>query len=226
MSEEKNYNYVSIIGFRYLEPISLLVEELFSLENRSPNEVQASHPENGLSSSIIVLTVFLLESAIARVKFDSKSPTPKSALSFMQRKFPEFKKTDELEELFVIRDSIVHNHIWEASFEWNDEAGMKLLAAELWEGSGDNKLKKVIDESSRRTRLLGLNLFPTRISTTDAAIVLREALSILLFIEENGSPLINPSNQYVKFRGRLVSFEELVEKFVHIENDDRGLGIE
>ena len=133
---------------------------------------------------------------------------------FMQRKFPEFKKITELEELFVIRDSIVHNHIWEANFKWDDEAGMKLLAAELWEGSGDKKLKKVIDENSRKTKLLGLNLFPTRISTADVVIVLREALSILLFIEENGSRLINTSNQFMKFRGRLVSFQELVEYFI------------
>lgn len=216
---QNNFNYVSIIGFSYLDPIAILVEKLMSLKKRGPNEVKASQPENGLSSSIIVLSVLLLESAIARVKFESKSPELKGAFNFMKTRYPSFKKLGELEELFVIRDTIVHNHIWEARFSWDDEAGMRLLAAEIWEGSGDKKLNNVLNKDTRKTKTLGLNLFPTRISTNDAQVVLREVFSFLQFIEENGSQFINTSNQYVEFCGDYILFEEFVNNFVNNKSE-------
>jgi len=102
------------VGFRYLYPIASLLEQLLSLENRNPNEVQASTLENGYSCSIIVMCGLMIESAIARVKFDQDIEDPKSALQYVKVYFPEYERFDELEELFVIRDAIVHNHIWEA----------------------------------------------------------------------------------------------------------------
>jgi hypothetical protein len=38
---------------------------------------------------------------------------------------------DSLEELFVVRDAIAHNHVWEAQYSWDDQNEMKLVSAVL-----------------------------------------------------------------------------------------------
>jgi hypothetical protein len=186
-----------------------LLDKLLDLKG-TPNEVQASQRENGLASAIIVLSVLMVESAIARVKFDEDTTTPRSSLKFMQSRFPDFSGRTILEELFVIRDAIVHNHLWQAKITWDIDMDMKLLAAEKWEGSGDSKLSAVIDTNTRKSKILGLNLFPTRIAKEDAIQVLKQSTGILQYIEENGSKLVNVSNQNVEFRGQLVEYLDLV----------------
>ena len=80
MSLKESQGYVSIIGFNYLEPICSLLEKLESLDSRGPNEVQASQLENGYSAAIIVITVFLVESAIGRTQYDLGETPPKKPL--------------------------------------------------------------------------------------------------------------------------------------------------
>ena len=209
MTKRNDYGYVSAIGFSFLYPIMDLLDKLLDLKG-TPCEVQASQRENGLASAIIVLSVLMVESAIARVKFDEDITTPRSSLKFMQSRFPDFSGLPILQELFVIRDAIVHNHLWQAKIAWDKDMDLRLLSAVKWEGSGDSKLSDVIDGSTRKTKILGLNLFPTRIAKEDAILVLKQSAEILQFIEENGSKLVNVSNQDVMFRGHLVEYLDLV----------------
>lgn len=116
----------------------------------------------------------------------------------------------KLEELFVVRDVIAHNHVWEARFLRNDDAGMTLIVAELLKGYGDNKFNRVLDPTNRKTRLLGINLFPTRICHDDAVLVLKNAVEFLLFLEDEGGHFMNISLQYVMVNGELRPFTEIV----------------
>jgi hypothetical protein len=209
VTNQREFGYVSVIGFSYLYPLMDLLDKLLLLEG-SPNEVQASERENGYASAIIVMSVLMVESAIARVKLDMNVTKPKSALQFMKSKFQHYAGLPILEELFVIRDAIVHNHLWQAKITWDQNRDMKLLSAAKWEGSGDTKLSSVLDPNTRRTKILGLNLFPTRIAKDDAILVMRKSTEILHYIEVNGSNLVDVSNQYVEFRGQLVGFLDLV----------------
>jgi len=209
MNDEKQFGYVSVIGFSYLYPLIDLLESLLALKG-TPNEVQASSKENGYASAIIVLCVLVVESAIARAKYDMKVDIPKSALQFMELHFPNYSGLSVLKELFVARDAIVHNHLWQATITWTPDRHMKLGAAEKWEGSGDAKLESVMDPETRKTRLLGINLFPTRIARDDALTVIKKSAEILQFIEENASRYVNVSNQDVEFRDQLVGYLELV----------------
>ena len=209
MIDQTGTGYVSVIGFSYLYPLIDLLDKLLRLEG-SPNEVQASSQENGYASAIIVLSVLMVESAIARAKCDMKIEKPKSALQFMRSRFSQYPGLPILEELFVIRDAIVHNHLWQARITWTQNWDMKLQSAEKWEGSWDSKLSLVLDPETRKTKILGLNLFPTRIAKDDAILVIKRAAEILQFIEANGSPLVDVSDQDVEFRGHLVSFVDLV----------------
>ena len=212
MSLDKSHGYVSIVGFNYIQPICTLLEKLLSLDSKDPNEVQASQAENGYSSAIIMLTMLLVESAIARVKYDLDKTSSRSPLEFVRTELPSFTSIDKLEELFVVRDVIAHNHVWEAKFLRDDNAGLRLIAAELRRGYGDRKFGRVLNQETRKTRLLGVNLFPTRIWRDDAIIVLKAAIDFLLFLQEEVSGFVNISNQYEIFNGELQSFTDVVAK--------------
>jgi hypothetical protein len=204
--------YVSVIGTSYLFPIADLLGELNSLNTKGPNEVQASPRENGYSTAIIILTVLLLESAISRTQYVRGEKPPKKPLEFIKNNYPGSGYSESLEELFVLRDVIAHNHLWEAKFYWDENMGMKLLAAGIIEGYGDTKFKKVRNSTSRMTRLLNLNLFPTRICRSDCITVLKNATEFLLFLEDKDRNYIYLSPQYVMYLGKLRPFVDIVNE--------------
>src|SRR4030066_1748971 len=105
--------YISVIGTSYLHPITTLLDALDSHNPKGPNDVQSSTFENGYSASIIVLTVLLIESAISRTQYIMGNKTPKKPIDFVRETYPTSGFPDKLEELFVTRDAIVHNHLWE-----------------------------------------------------------------------------------------------------------------
>jgi hypothetical protein len=211
MAQEKQpQEYVSIIGFSYLDPIVRLIEELESLGSKGPNEVQASSIENGYSASVVILTVLLLESAIARTQYIQGNKPANKPLDFVCAIYPNSGFVDALEELFVVRDVIAHNHVWEAQYLWDDQVGLRLVSAALESGYGDKKFRRVIDQTNRKTRYLGINLFPTRICREDARVVLRTVVEFLLFLENEDRRYVYISNQYVKQGENLVRFVDLV----------------
>ncbi len=172
--------------------------------------MQAATVENGYSAAIIVLTVLLVESAIARTQFLLRGNGPKKPLDFVRSTYGGTCFVDKLEELFVVRDVIAHNHVWEAQFIWDDQVGMKLISAALKEGYGDKKYAKVLDATTRKTRRLGINLFPTRICREDARTVLKNAVEFLKFLEGLDRRYVYLSPQCVKFRGKRIPFVDVV----------------
>ena len=212
-STSKTQEYVSVIGFSYLYPISTLLEVLDSLPPRGQNEVQASSVENGYSVSVAVLTVLLIESAVGRTQCVMERTAERHPLDFVRKAFPACRVIDGLEELFVVRDVIVHNHMWVAEIAFDEEHGMKLVEAKLRENYGNPRFDRVADQQSRTTRQLGLNIFPTRIGRRDAAVVLGTAVEFLLFLERQDRRYFYISPQNVRFHEEYMPFTEMVRAF-------------
>lgn len=122
MLPTKPEGYVSIVASNFVFPIVSLFESLDSLGTHAPNEVQTSPLENGYSLAIITLTVLLIESAISRTQYMMKITPPQKAIGFIKQNFPDF--SPEVEELFVIRDTIAHNHVWEANVFWDERGSL------------------------------------------------------------------------------------------------------
>jgi hypothetical protein len=143
---------------------------------------------------------------------------------FVGSAYPDQDFAARLEELFVVRDMVAHNHLWQAQFAWDENPGLKLLSAEQLEGYGDDKSRRVLNPTNRRTRLLGINLFPTRICCSDTAIVLKNALDSFLLLEDKDRRYIYISSQHVRIGDALVLFTELVaelwEKYGPQENSE------
>ena len=204
-------DYVSVIGSSFLHPIATLLESLESLELKGPGEVQASSLENGYSAAIVALTVFLLESALNRTRYVQRKSYRARSLDFFRQAFPGSGLDNRLEELFVVRDVVAHNHLWDAKIKYN-EHGLELISASLLPEYGDKKFKKVVDWNTRKTRLLGLNVFPTRICRADAVIALKCTLDVLAFLEKADRRYFYITPQLVKFKEQMTTFRDLIQQ--------------
>lgn len=125
MRSDYSTGYLSIIGYNYLIPIGTLLKNLYSLKQSNPNEVQSSPKENGYSVSLVVLNVLTLESLIRRTQYLVGKKDIRHPVDFIREEFPDCNIIWSIEELFVIRDVIVHNHVWDAQIVWDDEMIMR-----------------------------------------------------------------------------------------------------
>ena len=103
--------------------------------------------------------------------------------------------------------------MWVAEIAFDEEHGMKLVEAKRRENYGNTRFDRVVDQQSRTTRQLGLNIFPTRICRRDAAVVLRTTVEFLLFLERQDRRYFYISPQHARFHGAYVLFTELVRAF-------------
>ena len=133
-----------------------------------------------------------------------------SVLAFFKNTFPESRLSDKLKELFVVWDVIAHNHIWKAKIKYDQNYSLKLVSASLLEDYGDPKFRSTIDTKEKKSKLLRINLFPTRICWSDVVIVLKTALEIMLFLEAKDRRYVYVSEEYVEFNNGTIQFLDLV----------------
>jgi hypothetical protein len=208
MPNSSDFNLVTIIGFNYIHPIAALVERLIELPSSEPNEFQAAPLENGFSASLVGLTAFMAESAIRRTQYIQGS-SEWLATSFLQKSLSSCPNVADVLELFVARDVIAHNHVWEAAVSWSASQEMRLVrASKLLRGN--RAYDQVIDLPSMQTRRLRLNLFPTRVNRRDAAIALRTAGLFFGWLENQDRRYWYMSPQVLQFKGEVMSFEDFL----------------
>jgi hypothetical protein len=213
MSYPAKEQLISIIGSSYFQPLTDLWLGLVACPLADPNEVQAARSENGYSASLCILAVTCLESYLMRVRFKNhthRAAREKHPLDFLKSLYPDFSAQAALTEVFVLRDALVHNHLWSVDYTWDDESPMKLLKASLDSISGDSKFIACVDMLAKTTRLLQLNVMPIRVSRREFAKVVGVVWDTLLFLESKGRDLCYVSHIFVKRDGASVRFEEVV----------------
>jgi len=207
-------DYLSVIGCNLLIPIVKLLESLRLSGVRSVNEVQTSPYENGHAVVIILLSIVFLESVLNRTRSimgEALQEKKDNVIEFFNRNFPDSGLDEKLVELFVIRDVIVHNHIWSAKIGWGKEKTLKLISSSLSEGYGDRKYTSIIEKQERNTKLLKLNVFPTRICWSDIIIVLKIVKDALLFLEKRDRRYVYISEEFVEYNSKPIKFLDLVD---------------
>ena len=115
-----------------------------------PNDVQTNNLENGYSGAIIYLSVALMESYLGRINVIMY---PFSSFPLSSNRFRAFITLrtfwndmglnpafiNKAREVFIIRDVIVHNHVWLANI---DSTNMTLITQpDLVPGYGDGKFQ-------------------------------------------------------------------------------------
>ena len=178
---------VTIVGSSYFEPISVLLEEIEKYDKGNNNEVQAGYFVNGFASSICLISVVCLESYVMRVRYINKATQPEidkmSVPAYLKSLYLGFPYEDELYEVYILRDILVHNHLWEIFFSWDDEKGM-VHSSSNRRSSGDTKYRKHVDLKTNKTKKLGLNISPIKVGALDVKAVTQAVWNILLFFRK------------------------------------------
>ncbi len=225
MDEPKSGIY-SVLIDAWLIPIGILWNELSKSKMRTANEVQTSAPENGNSSAIIVLSIHLLESALHRTfcvlkdttKLRDAKENGRSMSKFFKNQFTiaDFSNEneravycDELMELFAIRNALAHNHIWKATIE-HKESELSFVGGPEMLGYSSKDFDARYDRTTRKTKRLGLNIFPRRVDREDARITIITVYKILRFLENKNKDFISTAPLRIRIGNRRISLEDFI----------------
>ena len=172
--------YITVIGTNFLDFVIWdLVKESFATYRNtdfSKRRSQTSMWEHGHAAAAIVLSVIGIEAYRNRIYFLEKSRINRRSVTddlckILTRKsinFPTSKLQALLEEVFVVRDVIAHNHIYKV--EVFSDQGWTMLGhrQKLLKGYGfDSKYKSSVNSRTKKTNLLKLNVQPAKIGFED-----------------------------------------------------------
>lgn len=172
--------YITVIGTNFLDFVIWdLVKESFTTYRNtdfSKRRFQTSMWEHGHAAAAIVLSVIGIEAYRNRIYFLEKSRINRRSVTddlckILTKKsinFPINKLQALLEEVFVVRDVIAHNHIYKV--EVFSDQGWTMLGhrQKLLKGYGfDSKYKSSVNSRTKKTNLLKLNVQPAKIGFED-----------------------------------------------------------
>lgn len=200
---------VSILGSGYFQPITDLIERSLKWPVTRRGSVNALYFDNIYATSVILLMVAALESYATRLRYFHQTVAPGQRLTvanYIKQVFPGFRLQKAVTEVFVLRDAIFHNHLWEIDFTWRP---MMLRSAKLLPHLEDVKFKAIVNHRTRRTRNLRLHLVPTQVTRRDALKVIDVVWKALLFLERKDQKYCYVSDEHVPFRGKMVLFTEV-----------------
>lgn len=213
---------ISCIGISYVEPILHLYKELISHNYSGNSKIKVSPRENGYSVSIIVLSVLMIESCLNRIKYLEKNK--EENLKFFKNKF-EKQNSDlykELIEIYILRDLIVHNHIWRISYVYDDNYDEIKIYQKLLDGygskrwnKGDGKYSLCVNKKTKKTKFLGLNVNPIKIDTKEVKIVLRVLKEFFEFFDGINLSYFAMKNNSFMFNGDFKKFSEIINEIIN-----------
>ncbi|RFC41293.1 MAG: hypothetical protein DID89_2727546011 [Candidatus Nitrotoga sp. CP45] len=207
------HEIVTIIGSSYFEPISALIEKLQKYDKGREDGFQAGYYVNGYSASICILAVICLESYVMRVRYINKAqgkdldivPVP----TYIANLYPDFPYKAEATEIFVVRDILAHNHLWEVSLSSHEDLGVQEIDA-VRRSSGDKKYASCLEHKTQKTKTLKLNANPIKVGVSDSKKVLQAVWKILLFLESKDRNQCYVSHLHVMHKKKMVRFGEVI----------------
>ncbi len=208
-----NDKLISVIGNAYFQPIATLVEALLQESAPESDELKTTSREYGYSAAICVLSVVSLESWAMRLRFFNQTHAAAqehTALEFLVKLHPALPLQGELREVVVLRDILVHNHVWELDFSWDSTYTRTVDQAALAPGFGDRKYAACVDTATRTTRALGLNVVPLKVDRGDVTKVIRTVWAVFMYLEANDPNARFLSHFALKFRSRKAYFKDVV----------------
>jgi hypothetical protein len=185
--------FVSVIARALYWAVGWQLDALEAATPIVPNDAQTGSSENGHALAVVVLSVLILESAINRVRHlteragnESERERKVNSVDYFSRLVSRRRLSDQVEELFALRDAIAHNHMYRGDFI-ADEAGSTLRLVTSWKlapWSGDPRYRRVTNTDHYRTHLLRLNMVPTKVWRRDAYLALWTMFAALKRLEQ------------------------------------------
>ncbi len=215
MSQVKE-KQVSIIGSGYFQPIANLIEHWQKFTPHRPNAVQSGYHQSSYAASVILLLVAMFESYIVRISYINAQKlsvyNKKKTLEILFHLYPQIRYTKALKEIYVIRDALIHNHLWEIDYSWGGNPSLKLHGAQKDSRSGDSKFKDRVNTKTRKTKALKLSVVPTRVSRIDARKIFQTIWRTLIFLESQNRSQCYVSHIHVRFKKKTILFSDLIDE--------------
>lgn len=210
---KRNSKLVTIVGSGYFQPIADLLDRWLSHKRPSANKVQSGFYESGYAASTTLLLVAMFESYVSRLRYVNDANVPASArhaVEVVLAVYPKLRHRKALEDVYVLRDALIHNHLWELDYEWGDSPAMVLKNASKHAASGDKKrYPQRVNQNELRTKALRLSVLPTRTDRSDVLKVFDTIWKTLLIFERTDRFQCYVSHENVRFRKETRLFSEL-----------------
>lgn len=215
------YRLSDVVGYDLLQPLATLLEGMDYEDPQRDHYLPPIMLVAGYAAASLVIAVVTVEAFVGATQYVLYPGNPPiRVLTFVEKEFPGSSYIQPLKEIFVVRDAIVHGHMWRrtVSYEVTPDLGVHYGSWELHAGYGDSKFEALVDLATQTTKTLTLNVKPSRLTSTDVRVVLKIALDFLAFLGEavaqrtgrNPEGVINIENQRVIFKGKVVTFPEMV----------------
>ena len=207
---------ITVIGPKLYQPIADLVGRLIARPYNRGDRIGSNYFEVGYCSSIIVLLCTVVESLVQRdryfLKQSNPSHNPANTVSEYAKLELKYRRYRRLEEFFVVRNAIAHNHMWEVEFYIPTEGGIRHISTKVVPGTHRIKSLPPVNVKIPRTNILKLHLSPNSLDRTDVKKILFESVLFLDHIAKKGNNPVNLTDHQVGLLKRRVRFSELSEE--------------
>lgn len=216
MAPRKPSQIITIIGTQFFQPIADLSSKLVSRQYQKPDRVGSNYYESGYSAAIILLLAASIESLVQRDRYFylKTKPTskPSSVVSTYSKEILHYRRHMHLQEVFDVRNSIAHNHIWEVDFQIPTMGGRRHKKSQIVPFS--HRLGNIPPPNTKipRTRRLRLNLQPIRLDRTDVEKVMSANLHFFAHLSIRGNNPINYSDDIIIFKRKRIPFSGLLSE--------------
>ena len=214
-TKKRGEKFISCLASNYKQPIAFLVERLLTFDFPESPDGKPRESEVDYAATLVVLLVLQFEAWLSRARhFDGRvvvieSNKKKYALSWMESlNDPSLKPIiARLEEIYFLRDAIVHNHIWTYEQTWSQgKADYSNFDIDLRWQSRPKKFSNIVKgklplSTFPRTNLLNLMVVPGFIGRKEVASIFKTVKDALKLLDELGHLKIVPKVPYVRFGG-------------------------
>jgi len=181
--DEANLSVLVLSWILALEPHLTALAVLAHPARQDTHEV--SPQENAHAVAAAAIAFFLFESKEARLRAIDRPWSLPPALE------------DRVRELAVLRNALVHNHVWEVllrrtSGDWDRPGEIQQAEARHGRVSAPSYVEASVDRGTMRSRILGLHLVPTEVRRWDVARMLPTVVEALDALNDLDVPEVAP----------------------------------
>ena len=206
---------ISVLASTFQQPIADLTVKLIAMPYVKPDRVGANFYECGYAASAIILVTAMIESMIQRDRYFLRAKTPNSNPKEVPHHYLKtdlkYRRCSRVQELFELRNSLAHNHIWEIEYTWPTVGGRQHKRSTLIPKT--HRLSAPPKPNARvpRTKIVRFNILPLRVDRTDLTKALIVATDLFEFMAAKGRVPINIASNTVVLPRSRPSFSTLAE---------------
>ncbi len=206
---------ITCLGLSLFYPLIDLYDKLEKTNFTGNSKIKKSMTESGYSCSIILQVAVIIESLTNRVRYlcrtNYRNNERIKVLGFLRKYFKkENTLIEKIEEIFILRDSIVHNHLWTIGYNFDKDCGETKIYHRLILIYGDKKFNQNVCRKTRTTKKLGLNVVPIKMSKRDVQIVFKVLKEFCDLLDNKKKTVVR--NFSTKWDGKDISLVEFLDK--------------